>query len=67
MCFSIRRKRYFLEIAQSGYISDSDDKSDGSESEEDERSDDEQDNAWMWLYRINQNYGETDNPLSDNL
>ena len=55
-----------MEIAQSGNISDSDDKTDESENEEDEPSDDEQVDDWMLLCRISQNYSEAGNPLSDN-
>ena len=62
MWFSIPRRK---KMRKSG--NDSDDKSDESESEEVERSDDEQVDHWMWLCRINQNYSETGNPLSDNV
>ena len=61
------KEKELLEIAQSGNISDSDDKTDESESEEDEPSDDEQVDDWMLLCRINQNYGDAGNPLSDNV
>ena len=61
------KEKELLETAQSGNVSDSDDKSDESESDEDEPSDDEQVDDWMLLCRINQNYSEAGNPLSDNV
>ena len=57
------KEKELLEIAQSGNISDSDDKTDESESGEDEPSDVEQVDDWMLLCRINRNYGKAGNPL----